>query len=440
MFYDRTDFNHEDWNGWQRQLGEEYLRLIKQGDGLCLEFPRQPVEDRALVLAHKEIVGLEPGVACKLSIRMCVGERLGTGIQKVWFEVDGVRCESWVVSSEAWRSFQTSFEPSKASHQVSLVYQHTTASEMKSGNFVLDDLKVTHADKPEDVVDVTDFQNKSWNDWQKGANGAGMEFIEDHERNISVGYPVPTGGTVLGTVLHKQVSGLVAGDQYDFSLRVRQAGFDVAMSAHVGLEHERAEIGRWPLTWSDWQAVQGRFTAGEAETNRLAVTIRENPDVLPRGVLFDDIVISAPDVTDFSGADLQEQLNGWVLGETTSFGAAVTAESGEGNVLNFPTHGNQKSDGVILSKDFPQLENGARYEFMMRARSINNIDQARLSVAFGTKEVIPETIIRNIDKWEEFLGEFTKSSEDVKLQVSNHNPESRGNDYRFSVLRCRRID
>ena len=447
MFNDLTDFTDSNWNGWVSEVEDAQLRIITTEGNPCLEYPRQPSTTTPRHLLHKPISGLEVGKRYAFALRVRRREDHGTGAQSLTLALDNEPLLQKKVEGEGWQTLIGVFSAQAQAHTVSITYLHTPNHDLRGGDFQLDDLELLRVGDGSEVVDLTNFEDDDapWNDWTFGSNGVGLRRIALSTGGYVAGYDAPA-GNILGEVLRKDFT-LEPGQRYSFSAKYRKAGFDLGKAATLRFGYDGNESEVHDIASLSWRLATWQFVA--STERRISINVRERLEPEPAGLLIDDLLVTElfDDVTDFSGRDLETQLNGWVLHEATSDRVSVLFDSqAEGNVLNFPTGGGFKHDGIVLSRQYPGLLPGATYEFQMRVRSINDIDNARLSVAFGTHSVMGETIIAN-RQWPPkdeslYRGTFTVGAAEVgaPLTISNHNPESVGNDYRFSELRCRRVD
>lgn len=445
MFHDHTDFNSANWNGWQTDLGDEQLGLVADEGGFYLNYTVPDSSEASRVLLSKVFGRLQPGKDYVLSVRLSRGKEVGTGSQHVHFCIDGVAYDRWEIERDEWQRFVLRFKASKQIHTVELRYEYEAYSSVSGGNFVLDDLNLYCTDGPEQEVDRTDFDTDDWNGWERETNGLKLTRIALPDKQYGLGFDEPS--NFLGGLIRKSYA-LKPGAKYELRAKARLGKLKVAtvtVLTQGGIEQEVNSVSWQALAWpfiastpSWWDRLLMWVGLTQSAVNqKIGLSGRNKPTFRAAGLLIDDLSVYEvfDDTTDF----VDKNYNGWQLNPETTDRVDLVQENGEGYVLNFPTHPNFTHHGIILSKIYRGLASGVKFEFTMRVRSNNAINEARLSVSNGTEFIIDETWLNHQD-WREYRGIFEARGEELRVDISNSNPASVGNDYRFSTLRCVSID
>ncbi|MFK3773852.1 hypothetical protein [Pseudomonas sp. NPDC089406] len=448
MFDDFTDFKNGQWNGWEPEA-QRKLHIVPTPSGYHLELPRQKVAGKQK-LVSKTMHGLRPGSRYLARIQVREREDVGSGTQHIGFAIDGGEVAQWhLVQGHGWQQYSLAFTATGEAHEVSLCFEHVPGEGVAGGDFCLDDLRLTtYGDGDgDDFIDFTDFEHadEPFNGWARDAHGQGLSVIQAADGPHFLGHAAPLQDGALGPVLSKAIDWSGRFRRCSFSLRARKAGFASGSDPQIALQYNGRELAGQSIVSEQWSTLRWSFEAhGIADVSLL---VFEGAGTAA-GLWIDSLLVSElyEEVTDFSGTGAEEQFNGWELDSRTSDRVVVVHDSAaEGNALNFPTHPGFKHDGIILFKTFAGLLAGARFEFIMRVRSNNNINNARLSATFDEDLVMGEAVIRNLqwqprDEEPRYKGQFTVSGGPQVLRIHNSNPASRGNDYRFSELIVRRID
>ncbi|WP_369988382.1 hypothetical protein [Pseudomonas xanthosomatis] len=441
---DFTDFESQQWNGWVAE-SDLALQIAPTPDGHCLELSRNAQHGQHRFL-HKRMTGLRPGQRYLVRLQARERDDRGPGIQRLGFCIDGDGPYWHQVKGHDWRQLSQAFTATSDSHDVSLFYDHQRSGLSEWGNYHLDDLRFYVPQQSLD--DLTDFEQSPdpLNSWYRDANGGMLGVLADTDGSHYIGHATPTSAVTKGRVLTKRFNELGQGHPGTFSLRARKPWCSPETNVVLDIEYAGQSLGRRELSSSEWQNFE--WSLETVGGSNVSVAVHEQWDLYAAGLWIDSLLVGElyEEVTDFSGIGAGEQFNGWELDSRTSDRVVVVHDSAaEGNALNFPTHPGFKHDGIILFKTFAGLLAGARFEFIMRVRSNNNIDNARLSATFDEDSVMGETVIRNLqwqprDEEPRYKGQFTVSNGPQVLRIYNSNPASRGNDYRFSELIVRRID
>ena len=138
------------------------------------------------------------------------------------------------------------------------------------------------------------------------------------------------------------------------------------------------------------------------------------------------------DRTTFSAQDGTDNWNGWMRGEAGVDPRDLTvARDGDGYSLFNKTY-TIDSAGVVLKKNFANLEVGRTYSFGLDVRRwIGWHAVPVLSLNCGTQVIVPETQIANSQVLE---GTFTACSSQMELQIVSHVATGLGNDYIISEI------
>ncbi len=417
--------------------------FASEGGDQRFEYPRQPSADAFRALLSKTFDGLREGVRYRASVKALQRSDIGTGVQRLRFVVNGECFEGVDLAGGQWQTVSVSFVATVPSVSVSLEYEHVPGNAV-GGDFRLDNLcLVLHGEQGDAVkTDFTHFEDASepFNGWERGSNGQTLQVLAV-EGNHVLGYDEPIKQVHLGVILFKRFD-WEQGGRFSFSASVGKAGFNTNAVGTLALSVNGSGLESKKIVSQTTEVMKWEFEANQID--QLDLSVREVLDSQPSGFYLDNLLLQQEeDCTDFSGPNEETMFNGWVLQPEVSYGVSIIKEpGGEGNVLNFPTHPGHKSDGLILSKNFEGLMPGDKCEFVMRVRANNRYPSARLSVALGSQSVLTETAIVSQD-WVDISSDtFTVSgqAEDTVLRIFNHNGESDGNDYRFSVLLLRRVE
>ena len=144
------------------------------------------------------------------------------------------------------------------------------------------------------------------------------------------------------------------------------------------------------------------------------------------------------DLTTFSDAE-EAPWNGWTKGPAAiDPGDLVVAKDGDIYVLNNRTYTNA-SAGIILEKNFANLEAGTRYEFDLQVRRTNTSSSVpSLSLAAGTQTVTEAKDFPAMT-WESLEGTFTADSSQCTLAIISHTASGSGNDYAIKRICVRSV-
>jgi len=144
------------------------------------------------------------------------------------------------------------------------------------------------------------------------------------------------------------------------------------------------------------------------------------------------------DLTTFSDAE-EAPWNGWTKGPAAiDPGDLVVAKDEDIYVLNNRTYTNA-SAGIILEKNFANLEAGTRYEFGLQVRRTNTSSSVpSLSLAAGTQTVTEAKDFPAMT-WESLEGTFTADSSQCTLAIISHTASGSGNDYAIKRICVRSV-
>lgn len=139
------------------------------------------------------------------------------------------------------------------------------------------------------------------------------------------------------------------------------------------------------------------------------------------------------DLTTFSEAE-EAPWNGWKKGPAAVDPRdLVVGKDGDIYVLYNRTY-TDASAGIILAKNFANLEAGTRYEFGLQVRRTNTSSSVpSLSLAAGAQNVT-EAKDFPATTWESLEGTFTADSSQCTLAIISHTASGGGNDYAISRI------
>lgn len=460
MFNDFTDFENGQWNGWEPEA-QRQLHIVSAPSGYHLELPRQAVVGPQK-LVSKTMSGLRPGKRYLARLQVRERDAVGSGTQHIGFAIDGGEVAQWhLVQGHAWQKCSLAFTATREAHEVSLCFEHLPGEGggEAGGDFCLDDLRLTtHGDGDgDDFIDFTDFEHATdpLNRWARDAHGQGLSVLQAADGSHYLGHAAPVQSGAMGPVLSKAIDWSGRFRRCSFSLRARKAGFGSGSDPQITLRYNGQDLAGQPIVSDEWSTYVWKFEA--SAIGNVSVQVFEQVAVTAgeaAGLWIDDLLVAElyEHVTNFLGGSMEEQLNGWELRQANS--ARVIWDSmEEGFVLDFPTsYDGPAPYGITLSLDTSKLMLvvGARYEFVIRARTLHYLNLTRFSVSNihpAGPDIIPVTELY-YDKWQpreqepRLRGTFEvrKGQQLLPLNIFNNASQLEGNDFQISELRIRRID
>ncbi|WP_369988381.1 hypothetical protein [Pseudomonas xanthosomatis] len=453
MFNDFTDFENGQWNGWVPEADRK-LSIVSTPSGYHLELPRQAVVGPQK-LVSKTMSGLRPGKRYLARLHVRERDDVGSGTQHIGFAIDGGEVAQWhLVQGHAWKKYSLAFIATREAHEVSLCFEHLPGEGEgdAGGDFCLDDLRLTtHGDGDgDDFIDFTDFEHPTnpLNGWARDAHGQGLNVLQAADGSHYLGHAAPVQSGAMGPVLNKAIDWSGRYRRCSFSLRARKAGFGSGSDPQITLQYNGQDLAGQPIVSDEWSRFEWKFEA--SAIGNLSLHVFEQAGEAAgnaAGLWINDLLVSElfEDVTTFSGRTLEEQLNGWILGDGAGPAVKVLWAPPEGYVLDFPRNRGGLQASTMLSKHFFGLIPGARFEFVVRARAVSDLNNAKFVTFVRGGGVIPQMTISNL-QWQPrdeeplYKGQFTAVGGENWIRMSNYTIFKEGNDYQISELRIRRID
>ncbi|WP_123568342.1 carbohydrate binding domain-containing protein [Pseudomonas vranovensis] len=290
------------------------------------------------------------------------------------------------------------------------------------------------------VRSFTDFNEGSFDGWQKDANGVALAIAYEQDtgspRNGFLRFPDDS-ATIHGNIIHQRFSGLEVGETYRFSARVRRyrkperpGVFDL----HFLLGNDwDTFFGRFGIEDDRWHRVTADFVA-QAADQIIRLAARHSGGVIGGLIDIDDLRFGQPsDITDFEASGM----NDWALGGRPAENAGIVSAPGGNRVLNFPTPTGLGYNGKVLSRSFKVLQ-GLNYKFSFRAQDAvpSARDRATISVRMNGSVIIPEFVVDGAGQWLTKEGSFVAPTNQVSIEFFNGTSDGTdGNDFNLDDLR-----
>ncbi|WP_202305674.1 carbohydrate binding domain-containing protein [Dryocola clanedunensis] len=137
------------------------------------------------------------------------------------------------------------------------------------------------------------------------------------------------------------------------------------------------------------------------------------------------------DVTDFTN----NNLNNWLFGPATPEHEFYS--EGGTSMIRFPTTNvkGQTHNGVLLYKEYTELQLGKRYSFSIKARRDNDYKVVpELSLRVAGQDITPVTALAAKGEWVTLSGEFTAAEGDNLLEIFSHKASGDGNDFSITGI------
>ncbi|VVO23005.1 sugar-binding protein [Pseudomonas fluorescens] len=218
------------------------------------------------------------------------------------------------------------------------------------------------------------------------------------------------------------------------TLHVSGKNFDGSTMMLLVVDAEPVTQAETVAGWSrsiNWELLQG-LEHGSHLTFVFQAVIDENECACP--TLFPplSLEIQEPyeDRTTFSEGDGTDNWNGWMRGEASSDPRDLVVSRDQDGYSLFNKTYTMDSAGVVLKKNFQNLEVGRTYEFALNVRRwLGQHEAPVLSLNTGIQVVSPPTQITSIYSFVVLKGTFTACSSQMELQIVSHVATGLGNDY-----------